>query len=280
MAYDKEFQGKAAIVTGAYRGIGYAAALQLAAQGADVLINDILSDGLCGIAAQIEAEAKGGRVIALAGDIGDRQYVGQLVQAAMDSFGHIDILVNNAGLSKKAPLLTGDDDWWDTSIRINLTSMFYTCQLVGREMVRRDRGGTIINVSSIGGSHSKRNSAAYDASKGGVEALTRAVATELAPWAIRANSIAPAAILGNYVKPKPKEWSEQRLIEKFDAPLLRQGTPDDCANLICFLAGERSSFITGQCIMIDGGLSIQARAAGARGLEITPHNIDQLGGWE
>ena len=272
-----EFANKTAIVTGAYRGIGYAAALQLASQGANVLINDVIADGIDDVAAQIESEAKGGRVIALAGDIGSRQHVEQLVKTAIDAFGHIDILVNNAGVSLKAPLLTADDDWWDASMRINLTSMFYTCQLVGREMVKRDKGGSIINVSSIGGSHSKRNSAAYDASKGGIEALTRAVSTELAPWAIRANSIAPAAILGNYVAPKPKEWSEKRMIEKFDTPLLRQGTPEDCANLISFLASERSSFITGQCIMIDGGLSIQARAAGQRGLSITPQNVSESG---
>ena len=272
-----EFLNKAAIVTGACRGIGYAAALQLASQGADVLINDIIAEGLDDVAAQLQAEAKGGKVIALAGDIGRRQYVEQLVKTAMGAFGHIDILVNNAGVSLKASLLTAEDSWWDTIMRVNLTSMFYTCQLVGREMVKRDMGGSIINVSSIGGSHSKRNSAAYDTSKGGVEALTRAVATELAPWGIRANSIAPAAILGNYVAPKPKEWSEKRMIEKFDTPLLRQGTPEDCANLISFLAGERSSFITGQCIMIDGGLSIQARSAGQRGLSITPQNVAESG---
>ena len=269
------FKNRTAIITGAVRGIGLAAAKRLVQEGANVVITDILAEGMEEATKILQQTASGGKILAIVGDIGKRDFVHELILRTVKEFGRIDVLVNNAGISLKDSLLTGDDDWWNATLQTNLTAMFYTCQLVGRQMVNQDEGGSIINVSSIGGSRAKRNCVAYDTSKGGVEALTRSAAVELAPWAIRVNSIAPAAVLGNYVVPKPAEWSEQRMVEKYDTPLLRQGTPEDCANLIAFLASEDSSFITGQCIAIDGGLSIQSRPAG-NGLRITPHNLSDF----
>ncbi len=267
------FEGKTAVVTGGYRGIGLASALMLAREGANVVINARNQEKLDEAVEKARAVAQGGKVIGFVADVGFRDQVERMFDQTMSTFGRVDYLVNNAGISKGQPFLTAQDDWWDEHIRTNLTSMFYTCRRAAREMVKRDEGGSIVNLSSIAATQAHRNTVAYDASKGGVEAFTRALALELAPWNIRVNAISPAAVIGFFVKDKPEEWIKQRALEKFDTPLIRRGTPEDCAELICFLLSDAAGFITGQAVYIDGGLSAQARPFSMGPLMLTPHNI-------
>lgn len=267
------FEGKTAVVTGGYRGIGLASALMLAREGANVVINARNQEKLDEAVEKARAVAQGGKVIGCVADVGFRDQVERMFDQTMSTFGRVDYLVNNAGISKGQPFLTAQDDWWDEHIRTNLTSMFYTCRRAAREMVKRDEGGSIVNLSSIAATQAHRNTVAYDASKGGVEAFTRALALELAPWNIRVNAISPAAVIGFFVKDKPEEWIKQRALEKFDTPLIRRGTPEDCAELICFLLSDAAGFITGQAVYIDGGLSAQARPFSMGPLMLTPHNI-------
>ncbi|MDL2317612.1 SDR family oxidoreductase [Eubacteriales bacterium OttesenSCG-928-A19] len=267
------FSGKTVVVTGGYRGIGLATVELFAREGANVVLNARRQPELDDAVASAQKVAQGGRVIAAQGDVGYRDQVQRMFDIAMENFGRVDYLINNAGISHGMPFLLADDTWWDDHIRINLTSIFYTCQIFGRQMVKQGEGGSIVNLSSIAATQAHRNTVSYDASKGGVEAFTRALALELAPWYIRVNAISPAAVLGNFVKVKPREWIDTKAYEKFDTPLLQQGTPEDCAELMAFLCSDAASFITGQAIYIDGGLSAQARPFAMGPLQLTPHNI-------
>jgi len=267
------FTGKTAVVTGGYRGIGLATVELFAREGANVVLNARRQPEMDEAVATAQKAARGGRVIAAQGDVGYRDQVQSIFDTTMANFGRVDYLINNAGICHGEPFLLAGDDWWDDHIRINLTSIFYTCQIFARQMVKQGQGGAIVNLSSIAATQAHRNTVSYDASKGGVEAFTRALALELAPWYIRVNAISPAAVLGNFVKEKPKEWFEAKAYEKFDTPLLQQGTPEDCAELMAFLCSDAATFITGQAIYIDGGLSAQARPFAMGPLQLTTHNI-------
>jgi NAD(P)-dependent dehydrogenase (short-subunit alcohol dehydrogenase family) len=142
-------------------------------------------------------------------------------------------------------------------------------------MVKGGHQGSVINFSSIGAQKPHRQMLAYDTAKGGVEAMTKAFALEFAPWFIRFNAVSPASILGYFVKEMPAEVLEAKRQEDFATPIPRQGTPEDCADLVLFLASPESSYITGQVINIDGGLSSQARPPIISALKITPATIGE-----
>lgn len=272
-----EFANKTVIVTGGYRGIGLATAMKFAAEGANVVVNGRKPLELNVAVEQVQTKSNSSKVLGFVADVGYRDQVEELFKFTMESFSGVDILINNAGICHGEPFLTASQNWWDDHIRINLTSLFYTCQLAGRQMVRQNRGGSIINLSSIAATQAHRNTVSYDASKGGVEAFTRALALELAPWDIRVNAISPAAVLGNFVKEKPSEWRKNMMLEKYDTPLMKQGKPEDCAELMAFLCSDAAGFITGQAIYIDGGLSAQARPYSMSPLMLNPHNISGKG---
>jgi NAD(P)-dependent dehydrogenase (short-subunit alcohol dehydrogenase family) len=269
------FQNKTVIVTGARRGIGLATVIQFAKEGANVVVNGRSQESMDESLRQAREKVPEGNFLGFAADVGYRDQVEAMMQETLRTYARIDIVINNAGICHTEPFLTASDEWWDDHIRINLNSMFYMCQLAGRQMVKQGVGGSIINLSSIAATQAHRNSVSYDTSKGGVEAFTRALALELAPWNIRVNALSPAAILGNFVKEKPAEWREKMMLEKYDTPLIRQGTPEDCAEIMAFLSSDAASFITGQAIYIDGGLSAQARPYCLAPLMLTPHNIDK-----
>lgn len=242
-------QGKVVLVTGASKGIGEAVALGLAREGADlVLVSRSIKDDSDLVR---EARNMGRRVLVKQVDVGDSTQVTALVDEAMAVFGHIDALFNNAGISKPAILWKMTPEQWEEVLRINLTGTFYCIQAVAKPMMEQ-QSGSIINVTSSAGLLGTIGQVNYTAAKGGVHALTKSAARELARYGIRVNTIAPMAetemtqTIAN--DPKFKEKYLQRI------PLGRFGQPEEIAPAVVFLASDESSYITGQTICIDGGM--------------------------
>lgn len=271
------FDGKTALVTGAYRGIGFETARLFARRGANVAVNARRPDKLAEAVEKIQSEADGGRVIGVLADVSSREQVNAMFEEVFAAFGRCDYLVNNAAVDHPAPFLTAEDHWWDEHLRVNLDGVFYATQLAARRMVEINEGGAIVNLSSIAATQAHRNCVAYDTTKGGVEAFTRAVALELAPWDIRVNAISPASVVGHFVPRRSEEQLKARRLEEFDTPLPYQGQPEDCAELICFLCSDAARFITGQAVYIDGGLSAQCRPYVMSPLELNPDNLGEKG---
>jgi NAD(P)-dependent dehydrogenase (short-subunit alcohol dehydrogenase family) len=267
--------GKSAIVTGAARGIGREIAIGLAENGADVLVNTRNDETLEAVRRDVAAVATG-QVAAYKADVGYRDQVEAMFDHAIERFGKVDIVVNNAAVGPSKPFLLFDEAWWRDILRTNLDSVFFTCHRAVREMIKRGVKGSIINFSSIGSTKAHRQMIAYDVSKGGIDSLTRALALEVAPWEIRVNAISPASILGFFVKEMDPAVAARKDPMDFQTPIPRQGTPRDVANLVLFLASDESSYITGQIIPIDGGISVQARPVKFSPLTITPQNIGQF----
>jgi 3-oxoacyl-[acyl-carrier protein] reductase len=245
-----ELQGKVAIVTGSARGIGKAIASALARHGADVVISDVDEAGARATAGEIEA--LGRRSLAVRCDVSKRDQVEALIASTIAALGRLDILVNNAGITRDTLLVRMSEEQWDLVLDINLKGTFFGCQAAARPMMKA-RAGKIVNVASITGIIGNAGQANYSASKAGVIALTRTVAKELASRNIQVNAIAPGFIETEMTRDLPEKAREAFLQ---NIPLGRAGTPEDVAQLVCFLASPASSYITGQCITIDGGLTI------------------------
>ena len=266
--------GKNVIISGAARGIGKQIAIQMAVNGANVLINTRNPETLKQVLEEAKSVAKG-KVVAYLADVGNREEVEAMFDYMIEELGGVDVVVNNAAIVPGRGFLAADEVWFDNVIKTNLYSVFYMSHRAAKEMVKRGAKGSIINFSSIGSTRAHRNSLAYDTSKGGIDAFTRALALELGPWEIRVNAISPACILGAHVR----EMTPERVAEKnpadFVTPIPRQGTPEDIANLVQFLASEASGYITGQVLSIDGGMSIQARPYQINPLLINPQNFKE-----
>ncbi len=235
-------EGKTALVTGASRGIGRAIALELARAGATVVV------GYRSGAAEAEEVAReaGGR--AVQADVSDPESAKALVEAA----GDLDILVNNAGLTRDGVLARMSDDDWRVVIETNLSSVFYTCRAVTRGMMKR-RAGAIVNVSSIVGLHGNWGQSNYAASKAGIIGFTKSLAQELGSRGVRANVVAPGYVQTELTEVIPAEAREKMLGL---TPLGRLGEPDDVAGAVRFLCSDEASFITGEVLLVDGGLGM------------------------
>jgi len=242
MAEFASLAGKAALVTGGSRGIGAAIARELAAAGAQVT----LSYRSGREEAEKVAEEIGAR--AEQADVSDREQAQALVEAA----GEIDVLVNNAGLTRDGLLARMSDEDWREVIETNLGGTFYTCRAATRGMMRR-RSGAIVNVSSIVGLHGNPGQTNYSASKAGIIGFTKALARELGVRGIRANVVAPGYVDTRLTQALPSELREGMLAS---TPLGRFGTPEDVAGAVRFLCSDEASFITGEVLLVDGGLGM------------------------
>jgi 2-hydroxycyclohexanecarboxyl-CoA dehydrogenase len=247
------FEGKSVIVTGAGHGIGRAVAERFASEGAKVGVNDIDP-----ARAEETVAAIGANAIALPGDVGSEEDVQRITSTAVEAHGPIDVLVNNAALATYEAVtrhfLEGDAAWWNRIIQTNLTSVFLCSNAVAMSMAKR-RTGAIIHLSSGGASHAHRAMAAYDAAKGGIEALTRAMALDLAPYGVRVNFVVPGLI-------RTYDISDELAAERGQVvPLQRLGTADDMAGPIVFLASDDARYMTGTGVVVDGGVLVQQRSA-------------------
>jgi NAD(P)-dependent dehydrogenase (short-subunit alcohol dehydrogenase family) len=246
-----DLTGKAALVTGAQQGIGAAIAIALAEQGANVAINYL--DGLAEAEAVATAVRQaGGRAVLVPGDVAGPDMPTKLVDAIIDAFGRIDILVNNAGVFPRVPFLDMTLPDWDFVHGINLRAACFCAQAAARQMIAAGIRGSIISLASSAIFGASPRGVHYAASKGGVVSLTRAMATELAPYRIRVNAIAPG--LTDTAQPR-YGMTEAELAERAATmPLGRIGRPEDIANVAVFLASEKSAFMTGQVVHANGGV--------------------------
>jgi NAD(P)-dependent dehydrogenase (short-subunit alcohol dehydrogenase family) len=252
MQMQQRFTNKIVLVTGAAHGIGRAIALRFGSEGAQVIVNDV---NAAGVESTVQAIiAKGGLAVAGVADVSNKSEVDALFDSVLARFGTIDVLVNNAGLiNVERHFLEADEAWWDKVLTVNLKSVFL-CSLRAAHVMARRRRGVIINMSSGGATHSHRGMAAYDASKGGIEALTRAMALDLAPYGIRVNALIPGSIDTQGLNPELKRERGETI------PLGRVGEPEDIAGPAAFLASDDAGYITGHIYAVDGGLLSQQRS--------------------
>jgi len=242
-------EGKTALITGASRGIGKAIALKFASEGASIAFTNIVEDETF-VNAIDELKAHGANVkgyISNAADFADSQKVAEQI---IKDFGKIDILVNNAGITKDTLLMRMTEEQWDAVIAVNLKSVFNLTKAVMQSMLKQ-KGGSIINMSSVVGVSGNAGQTNYSASKAGIIGFTKSVARELGSRNIRCNAIAPGFILTEMTDNLPPDIKSD-WINKI--PLKRGGTPDDVANAALFLASDLSSYISGQIIQVCGGM--------------------------
>lgn len=243
--------GKVALVTGAGRGIGSAIAKTLAANGAFVIVNYNGSKERAEAVVE-EIKRSGAEAAAVQCDVSDYAACGRMVEELIASYGHIDILVNNAGITRDNLILKMSEEEFDAVLNTNLKGTFHTIRHLSRYFVKQ-RAGRIINLSSVSGVMGNAGQANYSASKAGVIGLTKSVARELARRGITCNAVAPGYIETEMTAQMPEAAKEA---VKQQIPLQRTGTVWDIAEVVAFLASEKASYITGQVISVDGGMSI------------------------
>lgn len=242
-------EGKVAVVTGASRGIGKAIALKLASQGAKVVINYNGSEEKAKeVQAQIETE--GGKAVIYRCDVSDYGACQTFIQDVIKTEGSMDILVNNAGITKDGLLMAMSEADFDDVIDTNLKGCFQMIRFASRRMMKQ-RYGRIINVSSVSGVAGNAGQANYSASKAGIIGLTKSAAKELASRGITCNAIAPGFVKTEMTDVLPDEVKENA---KKQIPLGRFAEPEDIANAAVFLASDKASYITGQVLLVDGGM--------------------------
>ena len=277
--------GKVALVTGAggEHGIGRAIAVRLAKEGADVIVNDVVSNPYAydsndweGTASVVrEIEGLGRQAVTILADVSNAEQVNALVNQGVERFGHIDICVSNAGSRPgpdRVPVVELEEEAWDTVHKINLKGTFLCCRAVARHMINRGRGGKIITMSSVVGKQGSARHAAYAASKFGVIGFTQALAQELAPYHINVNTICPGIVdteRVSYIAAalssediSGEEWrasgrhTEAMKQRDSSVPLGRVGVGEDVARTTAFLASSESDYLTGLAINVAGGLAM------------------------
>jgi 3-oxoacyl-[acyl-carrier protein] reductase len=246
-----QFAGKAAIVTGGSRGIGRAIALRLAAGGAKVVVNYHSNEAAASEVVE-QVRAGGGEAVAVQADVSQPAQAQALIDAAQEAFGRVDILVNNAGTTRDTLIMRMSEEDWDLVVDTNLKGAFNCIKAATRPMMRQ-RYGRIVNVTSVSGLAGNAGQANYAAAKAGLVGLTKTVAKELGSRNITCNAVAPGYVptdLTGTLPPELVELAIQRTI------LGRAGTGEDIAAAVAFLACDDASFVTGQVLTVDGGLSM------------------------
>lgn len=247
--------GKIVLVTGAGAGIGRSIAARFAGVGAKVCVNDIDAARVDETVDIINSEDTAGDAMAVVADVSDSSSVQSMIDAVMAAHGRIDVVVNNAGLvSPMLHFFEADEAWWRRIIDVNLTGHFLVSHPAARIMAKQG-GGSIINMSSGGATRAHRAFTAYDATKGGIEALTRAMALDLGPYNIRVNALMPGSIDTSGLD------LDQRTLRGENVPLGRIGEPIDMTGAALFLASDDAAYITGDVIKVDGGMLAQQRSA-------------------
>jgi 3-oxoacyl-[acyl-carrier protein] reductase len=244
-----EFEGHVAVVTGGSKGIGKAISLAFCGKGALVIANYASDQKKAGELSG-EAESLAGTLVPYRADVTDFQQVSAMMEDVASRYGRIDILVNNVGMMRDNLLMLMPDEDWERVLRANLTSTFYCCRAAVRKMIPQRRG-KIINIASVSGILGTAGQANYAASKGGLISFTKSLARELGQFNIQVNAVAPGLI--------ETDWLERVSREKVEAiikqtALGRIGRPEDVANAVLFLASEGSNYITGQTVVVDGGI--------------------------
>jgi len=246
----KLLEGKTALVTGAARGIGKAIALKFASEGANIAFTDLTIDEV-GAATEHEIASLGVKCKGYASNAADFEETHKVVEQVMQDFGRIDILINNAGITKDGLMMRMSEQQWDAVINVNLKSAVHFSHAV-TPVMRRQKSGSIVNMSSVVGVSGNAGQANYSASKAGMIGLAKSMAKELGSRGIRVNAIAPGFIItemtGQLAEEVRNEWAKQ-------IPLRRGGTTEDVANTALFLASDLSSYVSGQVINVCGGMN-------------------------
>ena len=243
--------GKVAFVTGASRGIGRATALRLASEGAKVALN-FSSNIAKAEAVKAEIESAGGEAMLVQGDVSNFAVVTELIKKVIDKWGRLDILVNNAGITRDNLLLKMSEEDFDKVIATNLKGVF-NCTKAVTKLMMKQRGGRIVNMSSVVGLRGNISQTNYAAAKAGIIGFTKSAARELASRGVTVNAVAPGLINTDMTAALPEKIKEVMLQE---IPAGRMGTPEDVANAVAFLVSDQAAYITGQVLSVDGGFAI------------------------
>lgn len=245
---DQRFTGRVAIITGAARGMGKQTAIDLAAEGAVVILTDIDREGIESICDEIRKA--GGEADSFICDVSDRSQIDSLIDFTKEKYGKIDILINNAGLLLPGTIEETTDEIIDNTLAINVKGILYAIRAVS-PLMKQQKYGRIINVASITGKNGDNSTVfVYGASKGAVISLTRSVARQLGPFGVTCNAIAPHAVITAMMQYWPEE-KKRDMAEKI--PVKRLGTEQDMSWLMCFLASDQAGFINGETVNINGG---------------------------